>query len=80
MGCPTLVVAGDDDLVTLEHTLALYRALPAGELAVVPGTSHVLLLEKPHLCTELIGGFLSGDAPPTMLPIRRARGPRGPYG
>src|SRR3712207_5409146 len=35
---PTLVMAGDDDAITLEHTVALYRGLPNSELAVVPGT------------------------------------------
>ena len=70
--CRTLVMAGDDDLVTMEHTLALYRGLPYSELAVVPGTSHTLLLEKPQLCTTLIAGFLTTDPVPTTVPIRRA--------
>jgi pimeloyl-ACP methyl ester carboxylesterase len=69
--CRTLVMAGDDDLVTMEHTLALYRGLPASELAVVPGTSHTLLLEKPLLCTTIITDFLTTGAPATMVPIRR---------
>ena len=34
--CPALVIAADDDIVTLEHTVELYRALPDGYLAVVP--------------------------------------------
>jgi pimeloyl-ACP methyl ester carboxylesterase len=70
--CRTLVMTGDDDLVTLEHTLALYRSLPRGELAVVPGTSHTLLLEKPELCTTLVTDFLTTGPVPTMVPIRRA--------
>ncbi|MGI5205439.1 alpha/beta fold hydrolase [Spirillospora sp. CA-108201] len=41
----TLVLAGDDDLVTLDHTVALYRALPDAELAVLPNASHLLLTE-----------------------------------
>ncbi|MFC3995846.1 alpha/beta fold hydrolase [Nocardiopsis sediminis] len=69
----TLVVSGDDDLVTLEHTVALYRALPAAELAVVPGTSHALLLEKPGTLRHLVGDFLTGEPPATRLPIRRTR-------
>ena len=70
----TLVMVGDDDAVTLEHTLALYRALPNAELAVVPGTSHVLIMEKPDLCNRLMLDFLTGDPVPTFLPIRRATG------
>jgi pimeloyl-ACP methyl ester carboxylesterase len=30
---PTLVMAGDDDMVRLDHTCALYEALPAGQLS-----------------------------------------------
>lgn len=70
--CPTLLLAADDDIITLEHTIAFYRALPAGELAVVPGTSHVLLHEKPALCTDLVEQFLTSEPSPVFLPIRRA--------
>ena len=35
--CRTLVMVADDDEVSLEHAIDMYRALPAGELAVVPG-------------------------------------------
>jgi pimeloyl-ACP methyl ester carboxylesterase len=70
---PTLVLVGDDDLVTLEHTLALYDALPAAQLAVVPGASHAVPLEKPALVAELVRDFLRGPVPPvTSLPVRRA--------
>jgi len=47
--CRTLVMVGDDDEVTLEHAIELYRGLPNGELAIIPGTSHGLLVEKPDL-------------------------------
>jgi pimeloyl-ACP methyl ester carboxylesterase len=68
----TLVMAADDDLVHLEHTLALYRGIPRSELAVIPGTSHTLLLEKPELCTRLVAEFLTADPVHTFVPIRRA--------
>ncbi|MGH3255478.1 MAG: hypothetical protein ACRDOU_08725 [Streptosporangiaceae bacterium] len=51
----------------------MYRSLPAGELAVVPGTSHGLLVEKPDLCHLLITDFLTRDPVQTFAPIRRAR-------
>jgi pimeloyl-ACP methyl ester carboxylesterase len=75
VACPTLVMVGDDDNVTLEHTLALYRGLRNAQLAVVPGASHLLLLEKPELCTRLVTDFLATDPAPTLLPIRRATQP-----
>jgi pimeloyl-ACP methyl ester carboxylesterase len=68
----TLVMSGDDDAVTLEHTIEMYRSLPDAELAVVPGTSHVLVMEKPALVTQLVLDFLTTDPVPTIAPIRRA--------
>jgi hypothetical protein len=56
-------MTGDGDIVHLEHTLALYRALRESELAVVPGTSHVLLHEKPEPCARLVEAFLTEDFP-----------------
>jgi pimeloyl-ACP methyl ester carboxylesterase len=70
--CPALVMVGDDDEVRLEHAIELYRSLPDGELAVVPGTSHGLLAEKPDLCGRIIVGFLTEDPVATFAPIRRA--------
>jgi pimeloyl-ACP methyl ester carboxylesterase len=74
----TLVVSGDDDIVHLEHTVALYRGIPESELAVVPGTSHLLVAEKPQLVTRLVLDFLTTDPVPTIAPVRRAQPTRGP--
>ncbi|MBF6548117.1 alpha/beta fold hydrolase [Nocardia brasiliensis] len=68
----TLVIAADDDAMSLEHTIALYRAIPESELAIVPGTSHLLVVEKPAEVYRLVRNFLATDATPTWQPIRRA--------
>jgi pimeloyl-ACP methyl ester carboxylesterase len=69
---PTLVLAGDDDCIDHQHTVALFEALGAAQLAIVPGTSHMLQLEKPALVNGLMLDFLAETAPTTtMLPIRR---------
>jgi pimeloyl-ACP methyl ester carboxylesterase len=70
--CRTLVMMGDDDEVRLEHAVELYHSLPDAELAVVPGTSHGLLVEKPELCNMVITEFLAKDPVQTFAPIRRA--------
>ena len=67
----TLVMVGDDDEVRLEHAIEMYRRLPDAELAVVPGTSHGLLVEKPGLCNLIITEFLTKDPVQTFAPIRR---------
>jgi pimeloyl-ACP methyl ester carboxylesterase len=69
---PTLVVVGDDDMVSLEHTVALFRAIPNSELAVVPGASHAVGMEKPELLNRIVLDFLENEPVATMLPIRRA--------
>jgi pimeloyl-ACP methyl ester carboxylesterase len=72
--CRTLVMVGDDDEVVLEHAVAQYRAQPNAELAVVPGTSHGLLVEKPELCNTMIVDFLATEPVETLAPIRRRAG------
>ena len=71
---PVLVLVGDDDVATLAHTASLYESLPQGQLAVVPGTSHSVLKERPEECAALITRFLRQRLPVrTYAPIRRAR-------
>jgi len=72
ISAPTLVVAGDDDMVSLEHTVALFRAIPNSELAVVPGASHAVVIEKPDLLNRIVLDFLQNEPVATMMPIRRA--------
>lgn len=57
---PTLVMVGDDDdEIPIEHTLALRNGLPNAQLAIVPGTGHGVLAEKPELCNRIILDFLT---------------------
>ena len=59
---PTLVMVGDDDdEIPMEDTLALRQGLRRSQLAVVPGTGHGLLAEKPELSNRLIVEFLTED-------------------
>ncbi len=75
VSAPTLVLVGDDDIVDLGHTCALYESLPAGQLAVVPGASHLVLAEKPAEVARLVTEFLAAPVPPeTLMPSRRGHG------
>jgi pimeloyl-ACP methyl ester carboxylesterase len=67
-----LVMVGDDDEIKFEHVIAMYCRIPDAELAVVPGTSHGLLHEKPALCNTIIVDFLTTEPVPTIAPVRRA--------
>ena len=69
---PTLILAGDDEPFTSEHTFSMYEALPHGRLAIVPGTSHFAVKEKRHITQALIKDFLGNlDYPITRWPNRR---------
>jgi pimeloyl-ACP methyl ester carboxylesterase len=72
IAAPTLVLSGDDDGVRLDHTCAMFLALPAGQLAVVPGSSHAVPIEKPADVARLVVEFLSSGPPETFMPILRA--------
>jgi pimeloyl-ACP methyl ester carboxylesterase len=67
-----LVMFADDDLMTLQHAVEMFEALPNAEFAVVPGTSHFLTQEKPHLVNALVLDFLTNEPVPTVAPVRRA--------
>jgi pimeloyl-ACP methyl ester carboxylesterase len=73
--CRSLVMFSDDDLVTPQHMIDMYAALPNAELAIVPGTSHFLTQEKPDLVNQIVVDFLTKDPVPTVAPIRRAPKP-----
>lgn len=68
----TLVLSADDDLTPLPHTVTMYQAIPDSELAIVPGTSHFFLQEKPAASNAIIRSFLADDPVPTVAPVRRA--------
>ncbi len=72
ISAPTLVVMGDDDLMSIEHSAALFRAIPNSELAVIPGASHTVPIEKPELLNRIVLDFLENEPVPTMMPLRRA--------
>jgi pimeloyl-ACP methyl ester carboxylesterase len=59
-----LIVVGDGDIVTLDHTSTLFRAIPNSELAVLPGASHLLTMEKPDLVNRLVLDLLEKDPVP----------------
>ena len=70
--CPVLVLAGDDDVIDHHHTVELFEALPLGQLAIVPGASHIVMKDKPGITQALIAEFLEDlSYPITRMPMRR---------
>lgn len=72
---PVLIIAGDADVSTLEHNVALFRLLgggimgdmgqplPASRLAVLPATSHTAVIGQAELLHALIEPFFKGETP-----------------
>jgi pimeloyl-ACP methyl ester carboxylesterase len=59
---PTLVIAGDHDMVRTSHTVALAGAIPNAQLAILPGAGHEVVIENPAQWNAVVLAFLT--APP----------------
>lgn len=55
---PTLVIAGDHDVVRVEHAVATYRILPKATLAIVPATDHMHLTARVEALEPALTPFL----------------------
>jgi pimeloyl-ACP methyl ester carboxylesterase len=59
IAAPTLVVIGDHDFVRVEHAADLRDLIPDAQLAVLPGTTHVGVLQRADVLLPMIERFLS---------------------
>ncbi|WP_026868861.1 alpha/beta fold hydrolase [Inquilinus limosus] len=76
---PVLIISGDADVATLEHSVAMFRLLgggamgdmgqplPASRLAVMPATSHTAVIGQVELLHAFIEPFLKGQTPKGMF-------------
>jgi pimeloyl-ACP methyl ester carboxylesterase len=46
-------------VITLEHTLQIFHALPNSELCILPGTDHSTFSSRPEWLNPIIGAFLA---------------------
>ncbi len=59
---PTLVIAGQHDLVKREHTAELANATPGRQEDIIEGATHFVLSEKPDIVNDHILRFLNGGS------------------
>jgi pimeloyl-ACP methyl ester carboxylesterase len=76
---PVLVISGDADVMTLEHSVALFHLVGGGvmgdmgkplstsRLAILPATSHTAVIGQTALLIALIEPFLKGTTPKGMF-------------
>ena len=58
VNAPVLVMSGDHDLIRLQHTVAIFEALPNAQLAVVPNNTHMLPYDNPTVFNAAVEQFL----------------------
>jgi pimeloyl-ACP methyl ester carboxylesterase len=56
---PTLVLAADRDLMTLEHTVELHRAIQGSQLCIIPGANHNLVFDRAEEVSAAVSRFLA---------------------
>jgi pimeloyl-ACP methyl ester carboxylesterase len=56
---PVLLISGDRDAITLEHTLKIFHALPDAQLCVLPGTDHATFSGRSEWLNPIIDAFLN---------------------
>ncbi|MGB7291451.1 MAG: alpha/beta hydrolase [Thermodesulfobacteriota bacterium] len=60
---PTMVLIGDADIIRPEHAVEMFRLLPHAQLAVLPGTDHMTLVERRDWLVSMIEAFLNAPMP-----------------
>lgn len=56
---PVLVLAADHDMVRPDHSLLMAASFPRGQLCILPGVSHRLVVERPELVSQILLDFLA---------------------
>jgi len=56
---PTLVLAGDHDVIRTEHTVAIFNHLQNAQLGIFPNSTHMVPFDDPELFNTTIERFLS---------------------
>src|SRR4051794_25854082 len=56
---PTFLVIGDEDFVRLDHAAEMLDLFPDSQLAVLPGTKHTEVMQRPEQLRALVSSFLS---------------------
>ena len=57
---PTLVMAGENDCISHEHTVKFYESLPNAHLSIIPEATHSVMKEFPEKVNAIILDFLKG--------------------
>lgn len=56
---PTLIMAGDHDLIRDEHTLDMFHHIPNSQLAIFPGSAHTVSWDSPAMFNAAVDRFFT---------------------
>jgi pimeloyl-ACP methyl ester carboxylesterase len=59
ISCPSLIICGDHDLISIEHTVQIFQNIPQAALWVVPGSGHATLIDHPDDFDKCVDDFFS---------------------
>jgi pimeloyl-ACP methyl ester carboxylesterase len=62
INAPTVIMAGELDVIKHEHIDQLSKAIPVSEEIIIAGATHRLLVEKPDIVNSHILKFLDGKS------------------
>lgn len=57
--CPSLIICGDHDVISIEHTVQIFQNIPQAALWVVPGSGHPTLIEHADEFNRTVDNFFS---------------------
>ena len=57
--CPTLLIAGDHDIIKIDHTNAMFENIPNSYMCIVPGTKHYPQKESALQVNSIILDFIN---------------------
>jgi pimeloyl-ACP methyl ester carboxylesterase len=60
---PTLVMVSDHDIVRPEHAVETFRLLPHAQLAILPGTEHMTMVNRADWVVTMVEAFLDSPMP-----------------
>jgi pimeloyl-ACP methyl ester carboxylesterase len=81
IAAPTLVIVGDSDIVRPEHAVHTFRllgggvegdgaGLPASQLAVLPATTHLTLVDRAEWLASMVSAFLEAPVADPSSAVR----------
>ncbi len=54
---PTLVMAGDHDVIVDEHTIEIFHNVPNSQLAIFPNSTHMVAFDDPYIFNSTVDRF-----------------------